>query len=63
MRIQPAVGLCANPLRTGRAERFPVVSQLVRSPGVHFGQSVDKSTEKDLHSVRVIPRAVNRCAR
>ncbi len=32
-----------------------VVSQLVRSPGVYFDQSVDKSTEKDLHSVRVIP--------
>ncbi|WP_280458238.1 hypothetical protein [Nocardia carnea] len=40
-----------------------MVSQLVYSPGVHFGRSVDKSTEKDLHSVRVIPRAVNRCAR
>ncbi|MFQ6326340.1 DNA-directed RNA polymerase subunit beta, partial [Nocardia sp. CWNU-33] len=32
-----------------------VVSQLVRSPGVYFDNSVDKSTEKDLHSVRVIP--------
>ncbi|WP_280406758.1 DNA-directed RNA polymerase subunit beta [Nocardia carnea] len=32
-----------------------VVSQLVRSPGVYFDQTVDKSTEKDLHSVRVIP--------
>ncbi len=32
-----------------------VVSQLVRSPGVYFDHSVDKSTEKDLHSVRVIP--------
>ena len=32
-----------------------VVSQLVRSPGVYFDRSVDKSTEKDLHSVKVIP--------
>ncbi|MBF6082105.1 DNA-directed RNA polymerase subunit beta [Nocardia cyriacigeorgica] len=32
-----------------------VVSQLVRSPGVYFDHTVDKSTEKDLHSVRVIP--------
>ncbi|MBF6336354.1 DNA-directed RNA polymerase subunit beta, partial [Nocardia abscessus] len=32
-----------------------VVSQLVRSPGVYFDESVDKSTEKTLHSVRVIP--------
>ncbi|MET8800682.1 DNA-directed RNA polymerase subunit beta, partial [Nocardia sp. NPDC004568] len=32
-----------------------VISQLVRSPGVYFDHSVDKSTEKDLHSVRVIP--------
>lgn len=32
-----------------------VVSQLVRSPGVYFDMSVDKSTEKDLHSVKVIP--------
>ncbi|WP_084497024.1 DNA-directed RNA polymerase subunit beta, partial [Nocardia amamiensis] len=32
-----------------------VVSQLVRSPGVYFDHSVDKGTEKDLHSVRVIP--------
>ncbi|WP_378734237.1 DNA-directed RNA polymerase subunit beta [Nocardia brasiliensis] len=32
-----------------------VVSQLVRSPGVYFDHSVDKTTEKDLHSVRVIP--------
>ncbi|WP_083223194.1 DNA-directed RNA polymerase subunit beta, partial [Nocardia brasiliensis] len=32
-----------------------VVSQLVRSPGVYFDHSVDKATEKDLHSVRVIP--------
>ena len=32
-----------------------VVSQLVRSPGVYFDQTVDKGTEKDLHSVKVIP--------
>ncbi|WP_181725541.1 DNA-directed RNA polymerase subunit beta, partial [Nocardia gipuzkoensis] len=32
-----------------------VVSQLVRSPGVYFDESVDKATEKTLHSVRVIP--------
>ncbi|WP_280267172.1 DNA-directed RNA polymerase subunit beta, partial [Nocardia wallacei] len=32
-----------------------VVSQLVRSPGVYFDGSIDKGTEKLLHSVRVIP--------
>ncbi|KQY39091.1 MULTISPECIES: DNA-directed RNA polymerase subunit beta [Nocardia] len=32
-----------------------VVSQLVRSPGVYFDHNIDKTTEKDLHSVRVIP--------
>ena len=32
-----------------------VVSQLVRSPGVYFDRSRDKSTEKDVHSVKVIP--------
>jgi DNA-directed RNA polymerase subunit beta len=32
-----------------------VVSQLVRSPGVYFDSSIDKATEKDLHSVKVIP--------
>ncbi|SLB72281.1 DNA-directed RNA polymerase subunit beta [Mycobacteroides abscessus subsp. bolletii] len=32
-----------------------VVSQLVRSPGVYFDESIDKSTEKTLHSVKVIP--------
>ena len=32
-----------------------VVSQLVRSPGVYFDASIDKSTEKTLHSVKVIP--------
>ncbi|MEV5833350.1 DNA-directed RNA polymerase subunit beta [Nocardia sp. NPDC052112] len=32
-----------------------VVSQLVRSPGVYFDHTADKSTEKDLHGVRVIP--------
>src|SRR5699024_3894364 len=32
-----------------------VVSQLVRSPGVYFDETIDKSTEKELHSVKVIP--------
>lgn len=32
-----------------------VVSQLVRSPGVYFGETIDKSTDKTLHSVKVIP--------
>ncbi len=32
-----------------------VVSQLVRSPGVYFDQSVDKSTDKDVFSVKIIP--------
>jgi DNA-directed RNA polymerase subunit beta len=32
-----------------------VVSQLVRSPGVYFDDTIDKSTEKLLHSVKVIP--------
>jgi len=32
-----------------------VVSQLVRSPGVYFDDTIDKSTEKVLHSVKVIP--------
>ena len=32
-----------------------VVSQLVRSPGVYFDRSRDKSTEKDVHAVKVIP--------
>jgi DNA-directed RNA polymerase subunit beta len=32
-----------------------VVSQLVRSPGVYFDDAIDKSTEKTLHSVKVIP--------
>ena len=32
-----------------------VVSQLVRSPGVYFDESIDKSTEKTLHSSKVIP--------
>ena len=31
------------------------MSQLVRSPGVYFDSSIDKSTEKTLHSVKVIP--------
>ncbi|MEV0948108.1 DNA-directed RNA polymerase subunit beta [Rhodococcus sp. NPDC049939] len=32
-----------------------VVSQLVRSPGVYFDETIDKGTEKTLHSVKVIP--------
>ncbi|MCV7179728.1 DNA-directed RNA polymerase subunit beta [Mycolicibacterium sphagni] len=32
-----------------------VVSQLVRSPGVYFDEAIDKTTEKTLHSVKVIP--------
>ncbi|OLR90651.1 DNA-directed RNA polymerase subunit beta [Actinokineospora bangkokensis] len=32
-----------------------VVSQLVRSPGVYFDTSIDKTTDKDVFSVRIIP--------
>ncbi|MFT3900962.1 MAG: DNA-directed RNA polymerase subunit beta [Gordonia sp. (in: high G+C Gram-positive bacteria)] len=32
-----------------------VVSQLVRSPGVYYDASIDKATEKTLHTVKVIP--------
>ena len=32
-----------------------VVSQLVRSPGVYFDESIDTSTERPLHGVKVIP--------
>ncbi len=32
-----------------------VVSQLVRSPGVYFDSDIDKSTERPLRSVKVIP--------
>ena len=32
-----------------------VVSQLVRSPGVYYRQDVDKTTDKDVFSVKVIP--------
>ncbi|MBF6135716.1 DNA-directed RNA polymerase subunit beta, partial [Nocardia otitidiscaviarum] len=32
-----------------------VISQLVRSPGVYFDETIDKASEKTLHSVRVIP--------
>ena len=32
-----------------------VVSQLVRSPGIYYDRSVDKSTLKDLYSNKVIP--------
>ncbi|AZA14438.1 DNA-directed RNA polymerase subunit beta [Corynebacterium choanae] len=32
-----------------------VVSQLVRSPGVYFDETIDKATERPLHAVKVIP--------
>ena len=32
-----------------------VVSQLVRSPGVYFERSLDKVTDKDIYTARVIP--------
>ena len=32
-----------------------VVSQLVRSPGVYFDSSIDKTTDKDVFSVKIIP--------
>ncbi|WP_132111667.1 DNA-directed RNA polymerase subunit beta [Actinocrispum wychmicini] len=32
-----------------------VVSQLVRSPGVYFNTSVDKTTDKDVYDTRIIP--------
>ncbi|WP_020501261.1 DNA-directed RNA polymerase subunit beta [Sciscionella marina] len=32
-----------------------VVSQIVRSPGVYFDQSVDKTTDKDVFNVKIIP--------
>lgn len=32
-----------------------VVSQLVRSPGVYFDHTVDKATDKDVYSVKIIP--------
>src|SRR6201990_2533731 len=32
-----------------------VVSQLVRSPGVYFERNVDKTSDKDLYSCKVIP--------
>ena len=32
-----------------------VVSQLVRSPGVYFEKSIDKATDKDLFTAKVIP--------
>jgi DNA-directed RNA polymerase subunit beta len=35
-----------------------VVSQLVRSPGVYFDHTVDKATDKDVYSVKVIPAGV-----
>jgi DNA-directed RNA polymerase subunit beta len=32
-----------------------VVSQLVRSPGVYYDQTIDKATDKDVFSVKIIP--------
>jgi DNA-directed RNA polymerase subunit beta len=32
-----------------------VVSQLVRSPGVYFDKSLDKTSDKDIYSTKVIP--------
>jgi DNA-directed RNA polymerase subunit beta len=32
-----------------------VVSQLVRSPGVYYDHTVDKATDKDIYSVKIIP--------
>ncbi|MHA6624488.1 DNA-directed RNA polymerase subunit beta [Pseudonocardia sichuanensis] len=32
-----------------------VVSQLVRSPGIYFDHAIDKTTEKDVYSVKIIP--------
>ena len=32
-----------------------VVSQLVRSPGVYFDRSIDKTTDKDVYGAKIIP--------
>ncbi|CAN5671473.1 DNA-directed RNA polymerase subunit beta [soil metagenome] len=32
-----------------------VVSQLVRSPGVYFDRSIDKTSDKDIYSCKIIP--------
>ncbi|TDQ05717.1 DNA-directed RNA polymerase subunit beta [Labedaea rhizosphaerae] len=32
-----------------------VVSQLVRSPGVYYDSAIDKTTDKDVYNVRIIP--------
>src|SRR5919109_2688436 len=32
-----------------------VVSQLVRSPGVYFEKSIDKTSDKDIYSCKIIP--------
>ncbi len=32
-----------------------VVSQLVRSPGVYFERSIDKTTDKDVYTAKIIP--------
>src|SRR3546814_1049241 len=49
------------PLQTGKGtfiingtERV-VVSQLVRSPGVYFDKTPDKTSDKDIVSARIIP--------
>jgi DNA-directed RNA polymerase subunit beta len=33
-----------------------VVSQLVRSPGVYFDKTIDKTSDKDIYSAKVIPQ-------
>ena len=40
--------------RSNGTERV-VVSQLVRSPGVYFEATADKTSDKDIYSARVIP--------
>ena len=37
-----------------RSERV-VVSQLVRSPGVYFERSIDKTSDKEIYTAKVIP--------
>ena len=32
-----------------------VVSQLVRSPGVYFEQTTDKTSDKDIYTCKIIP--------
>src|SRR3712207_9492703 len=40
--------------RSNGTERV-VVSQLVRSPGVYFDKTLDKTSDKDVFSAKVIP--------